>query len=1177
MAALDWLNKLFQGEKQTRGLSGASASDVALGDTNSFYNFRLRRHYTDEAIAENLDRVWFTNDDPEARTGLGPHIAEVVSQGEPFTDVLVILSAFDFDEAFTGDTGFVQRLTSVLQARFGDYARRSGLGELNRPLGVWVVREGASEIGGDDFGLVDGEFITGIVPNLYRAPGPSSKKMLSIRAAIPGVWEGLREIGALYDDQSLFTLGSHWLDNFNHKKLRDAAVYRVQRADDGGFFHLINPDLQDRYQITTTEQNGQHVITLSTRANEPLAHMVLEVPSDVEESPVIAPPMVDESSDLRLRQGHRAKGSRTILPETQSERIFTLQERGALLQKVHFSQFMLGYDIYVDGRGSLGTVVPDIAATFQVRKRTVSIVANRDGVLVDGEALRAGESRLIEGDAVLKIGKETLEYYDLRGVEADGWPYVGEIRRPASSTYMLWGKDYSIGRSRDCRVVLPNETRNENIVWKPSVDEGATIRSKKGEIPKSHFYTDSIMVSSVHAALVLKDDLPTLACRAANCYAFVRRGDEVFSLARTTKEPAVHEMQLFPSDEILVGNCLFQVSFTPGEGASELSALEIPALPELSDALVESVAEPVFEEVDLSGADDMDLGGDEPALALSNLPMGFDEEPAPPVRREVPRGGWSISEVPEVFEPMSAQGPSEAAEVPAANVPTEGPEGEPADVQMSVASDVEVEGTATRITEITFDVSESADREEEVAEEVHVPRPSRFAAGKRRFLTPTIDMEDEDLMGDDTDERTVQDEDDEDLADLVGENPIANLREEAGLPEVEVQMIEPLDEATAAHVGRPVGGLSVDPFDLPEPHKVAAEGRPAAPTYEPVPDIEDVPDADVVPVGADEGPNPDDEITETVAAPEPVVEAAPEPVVEAAPEPVVDAAPEPVVEAEPEPVVDAAPEPVVEATPEPVVEAAPASAPAAAPPAPAPAAARLAGAAGDVVAVDDDHAQHEMSRPARLRLIGWMVKGKVRLGNHTGADLVLPENRLDEDHVFEPTDYLALNVRGKKAQGTAVAADELRVDGDEVGAGSLDSLLDREIEVIRRDDEGDEDFAVALTLTSDALLPDARARFLQLDLSEPLTEAMVSHGIPLRQQHALELGALTLPAYFDGETLHVRDYLDSYRVEGGGFLKVLLSQGGARFVTLPEDGAELTLRSGDRVIVEREVFEVVFP
>ncbi|MCA9573702.1 MAG: hypothetical protein KC656_37980, partial [Myxococcales bacterium] len=177
---------------------------------------------------------------------------------------------------------------------------------------------------------------------------------------------------------------------------------------------------------------------------------------------------------------------------------------------------------YVGFRGELGTVVDHVAATFQVRKKTVSLLANADNVSLDGESIPAGESRLIEGDATIQVGNQRLDYRDLRHITVDGWPYVGEIRRPASSTYMLWGREYTIGRSRDSRVVLPDEPRNDNIVWKPKIGDGATIKSKTGEIPKSRFYTDSIMVASEHAAVELIDDEPHLSCHARHCYTFVR-------------------------------------------------------------------------------------------------------------------------------------------------------------------------------------------------------------------------------------------------------------------------------------------------------------------------------------------------------------------------------------------------------------------------------------------------------------------------------------------------------------------------------------------------------------------------------------------------------------------------------------------------------------------------------
>jgi hypothetical protein len=253
MAAFDWVNRLFQGGEQTRGLSGSTHGAVALDDANSFYNYRLRRHYTDADIGLTPQRVWHTNDDLEARTGLGKHVTEALTEGQRFTDVLVVLSADDYDQAMDRDADFDTRITQVLGDAFEEFVKKTALPPSTRRLGVWLVREGADEIGGADFGLVDGEFITGILPNLYRQPGEQSRPVLVLHANLPGVWEGYREIGRLYDDQVLFSIGNHWLDSFAHPNLREAALYRLQLDEDGGFFHIVNPDLQDRYEVMTRE------------------------------------------------------------------------------------------------------------------------------------------------------------------------------------------------------------------------------------------------------------------------------------------------------------------------------------------------------------------------------------------------------------------------------------------------------------------------------------------------------------------------------------------------------------------------------------------------------------------------------------------------------------------------------------------------------------------------------------------------------------------------------------------------------------------------------------------------------------------------------------------------------------------------------------------------------------
>jgi hypothetical protein len=1041
MAAFDWVNRLFQGGAQTRGLSGAAGGAVALDDANSFYNFRLRRHYTDADLAIEPSRLWHTNDDPEARTGLGKHVAETLAEGQGFTDVVVILSGDDYDRAEELNPSFADRIAQVISDAYEAYRQEIGAARTQRRLGVWVAREGSAKVGGSDFGLVDGEFVTGILPNLYLSPGARSRAVLALHANLPGVWEGYQEIGRLYDDQVLFSVGNHWLDNFSHPSLREAALYRLQLDDNGGFFHIVNPDLQDRFQVTTTDQNGISVISLSSRDGEALMHLVLwsleqEEPAATpaaaiarrSDGPDIAPPMMLDGAEMLVEPLPRSHGPKTIIPEAHKERIFTLQERGALLQRVHFGAFMLGYDVYVSKRGEVGTAVQSPVASFEVRKRTVSLVALGQGVSLSGELLQQGESRLLEGDVMIEVGGQRLDYRDLRDEESESWPYVGEIRRPASSTYMLWGREYTVGRSRECRVVLPDEPQNANIVWKPKIGDGATIRSKNGEIPKSRFYTDSIMVASEHASIDLQHDAPQLVCLARHCNAYIRRRGEVLLLHPASSAELPQRLDLEPGDEVLVGNCLFHVSFT--SGAEEMQdAAPAPAIS--SDALVDAVSLPDFEESEPPPA------RFEPLASPGDVPWGARPKPAgrpslPSFSVEAEPSSDALGNLPPVFED------DEVFVVPAPPAPT----------------------PAAALQEL-----DDADLEP-------IEEPSLLATGS---------------------------DEDDGLDDLIGLDP-------TDAPPLSRTWID-------------------DPTDAPLPAHLRPELAAEAPQPWRNPATRDLTQARATPVAR------------TAAAPAPRT----------------------------------TPPPTLPPTPPAPVPAPVAAAAAPAPAAPAaPAVSAAPAAVGEVVSVQDSDARFELGRPARLVLEGWVVKGSVTCGNHRGADVIVPENRIEAGQQFTARDYFSLRVRGQKCGLEVVDATDLRLDGASPTAVRFEQADAHAIEIVRRDEEGEEDFAVSLRVVADATLPDPRARLLQIDTSEPLVLALVARGLPLRSARRLSMEGVEFSATFDGASMTVSDYLDSYR-NGEGFAPFFVQSGATPFRTMPEDGQSVRLAPEDRLVVGRSV------
>ncbi len=1092
--AFEWVAGLFQGDnQQTRGLSGDSAHTVALDDSNPYYNYRLRRHQSEGDLIADPGLLWYTSPYVKRRSGLGTHVGAEIGDGTAnYTDVLLILSREDFLRA---SADWQDNATRTLQQEFDNFCRRENFSRphVHRPLGVRIVEDGSVGIGGHSLGLGRGEFVTGLLPNLYTGPARGSYPVIGVHVNLPGVWEGYQEVNRLYNDQILFTLGAHWLDNFCHPSLQQAALYRLRQYPDGSFVHIVNPDLQDQYQVTSTNQGGASVLTLATRTGQPLAYLVLAVidppstrptrpdpsrpdiqmpsapstptpsqrtrepvgrPRRANDVPSIAPPMLlddDAPAPAGSGTGTIGLGGKTIIPDAPSERVFTLQERGALLQKVHFSAFMLGYDVYLGARGELGTHVEDPAATFQIRKRSVSIVAHVDGVVVGGRPVPAGVEVPIDGDVKIEVAGQKLEYRDLRGSKVDGWPYVGEIRRPASSTYMIWGEDYQVGRSRECRVVLPDETRNDNIHWKPSVDDGAKIRARTGEIRKSRFYTDSIMVASEHATVDLRSEEPQVQCTARHCYVYVRRNDEVMPLypATSPQQPKVASLQ--PGDEVLIGNCLFHVGYTPaGEAVAPAPA---PRIELTSDSLASAVKDPDIRTLDEAPS--------EPGLPDTPPPLGvqemvgeqeMDDEPPPPPPEEPP----SEEDEPPPLPPLAVGQDSIIYE----ETSTSGPLG--------------ADGP----------IFPESDDDDPTIPGLVLPRDEWDDEGPAWGGAPPIADRHDDSSDLSVDEPA----------------PVPPLRDDLRGWDADDDDWEEDDSL---------------PGDEPAPRDVGAPDAPAT-VDTPFPDVAET--QPMTPPPRDEDVDADDQAT-FVASRQAVRELLEE--AEALDE--ADVVPPP----PPEP-----PEPV----------------------------------AGRVVFADDAEAQFELGRPMHLILAGWAVNGEVVCGNHDGADLIIPENRIVPDQAFVPRDYFRLKLRGRRGSVTLLSPSELLVDEDDPAQETYDDPQDHMIDVIRRDDAGEEDFAVRLKIVDEKALPDPRARMVALDYDDPLAAALVTRGLPRAQPRTLEIDGISLTLFYDREVVKVSDYLDTYK-RGDHFHPFFVQRQGGRFKTAPEDGATFDLKSGDRLVI----------
>lgn len=226
----------------------------------------------------------------------------------------------------------------------------------------------------------------------------------------------------------------------------------------------------------------------------------------------------------------------------------------------------------------------------------------------------------------------------------------------------------------------------------------------------------------------------------------------------------------------------------------------------------------------------------------------------------------------------------------------------------------------------------------------------------------------------------------------------------------------------------------------------------------------------------------------------------------------------------------------------------------------------------EVVSVEEAEWTLELSRPGRIVQVGWMVSGEVVIGNHRGAQVIVPEVRAFRDQAFMTLDYFRLFVRGRKGKVELLQEGEARIRVAGVETTATESMDQLSLEVVRRDANLEPDFDVRLTLVGDASLPDPRARLLWIDPTERLVSALFTLGCPLRSDRRVRLGSLVATVSFDGQTLKISDYIASYRTPVGGYRPFFHGGAGRPYRTFPEDGAPVVLQLGETLIIGLAVY-----
>lgn len=545
------------------------------------YNDRFLKHRADGDFVRNPEYLWSPGPYWAARGGFDAHFRRLADQlaGAVYSDALLVLHPEDHART---RASLLRSWESAAAAELADCWRRLLESEgwtravPGRDLHLRVLPDGDPALG-STLGLEPGEFATALMPNLHLGPGPEAVPLVEVFAADPS--GRFSSIGTLWSDQLAFSVGAHALDNGRRAELGDSCVYTVHRIPgEDGLHHRLGAGREDRFVLRTgTAQGGETVQVVDVRRDKVVLevmlvaarHLAAELPRVGERPdaprvalPAFAPPPVTgfEGTILPGDLDLGTLGAFSIVPESLPDRVFTLVERGYLLQRVHFKDAMRGYRIEIDRDGRIGPKVGAPVATVRVRDGRVEVEAVERDVSVDGRPLRPGESAPLDDlRHSLSWRGGSVEYGSMRRSGDRKWPYLGCLTAPRRTTPLPLGETCTIGRDgRSCDVPLPDRAVGDNIDWRDGATTGP-IEVQGGEVDRRTFRTDAICVPTRAAALTLTAGAPSVENLSGTCSLHVLRPDG--EMARLGKGASA---VLTPGDELCIGNLLFSL-LLPGD------------------------------------------------------------------------------------------------------------------------------------------------------------------------------------------------------------------------------------------------------------------------------------------------------------------------------------------------------------------------------------------------------------------------------------------------------------------------------------------------------------------------------------------------------------------------------------------------------------------------------------
>lgn len=549
------------------------------------YNDRFLKHCADGDFVRNPEYLWSPGPYWAARSGFDAHFRRLADQlgGAVYSDALLVLHPEDHARTCAS---LLRSWETAAGNELADCwlrlveAEGWGLVMPHRSFHLRVLADGDPALG-SPLGLEPGEFATGLFPNLHLGPDEHAVPLVEVFVADPR--GHFASVGTMWSDQLAFSLGAHPLDNALTTVFDDSCVYTVHRIPgEDGLHHRIGAGQQERLVLRTgTAQGGATVQVFDANRDKVVLevmlvaaqHLAAELPrvGERRNAPRVALPsfsplpadvlgtMVPEGVDFGTL------GAFSIIPESLPDSIYTLVERGFLLQRVHFKELMRGYRLEIDRDGRVAPKVSRPVARIEVLDDRVSVTAVERDLSVDGHPLPMGESRALdEARHELNWRGGALAYGSMRKAKDRKWPYLGCLTAPRRTTPLPEGDTYTIGRDgRSCDVPLPDRSVAENILWRDGASSGE-VQVQGGAVDRTTFRTDAICVATRAAQIDLSGPGVQVENLSASCTLHVTRPDGELVRLRKGASTALHE-----GDELFVGNQLFSL-LRPGEDESPL-------------------------------------------------------------------------------------------------------------------------------------------------------------------------------------------------------------------------------------------------------------------------------------------------------------------------------------------------------------------------------------------------------------------------------------------------------------------------------------------------------------------------------------------------------------------------------------------------------------------------------